>query len=406
MPFMTNDSPNTCRACRAFIFAALMLLLASCMPPALQSPTPKPQLSPWGSVRRLAFAEYPSAPAVVDNGVTMFAWAGADPQEARLYAQSAEAASPTILALKASAPLDLQLYPAANGRFHLLWRDDVEGDPHLYYGLFNADHVAEWGAYDVSEQPTYNITGLSLADGSLRVVYSAGWIVEPRLFAQDIDERGRSQFPIALDQAGDFPAFLQYDETVWLFWQAEDGGVWQGRLEGNTLIDAQSITLAPTLSAGDALMQLTASGDATYRYLFWQVARADGSPETWYAVGEKTGLTWSPAMRLMIPTLGDHTAQTGYQVGEVTAAERGAEAVGWSAPLVGAQPIVPIAAQTGDALGIAYLQAGNIIGYQRLAQVGRMIGRPALALRPDRSLVLAWSEPDVNAAALNWLISQ
>jgi hypothetical protein len=357
-------------------------------------------------VHRLAFAEYPSAPAVVDNGVTMFAWAGADPQEARLYAQSADAASPTILALKASAPLDLQLYPAANGRFHLLWRDDVEGEPHLYYGLFNADHVAEWGAYDVSEQPTYNITGLSLPDGRLRLVYSAGWIVEPRLFAQDIDERGRSQFPIALDQAGDFPAFLHYNETLWLFWHAEDGGVWQGHLEANTLLDAQSITLAPTLAAGDAIMQLTASGDATYRYLFWQVMRADGSPETWYTVGEKTGLTWSPAMRLTIPTLGEHTTQTGYQVGEVTAAERGAEAVGWSAPLTGAQPIVPIAVQTGDALGIAYLQAGNIIGYQRLVSVGRMIGRPSLALRPDRSLVLSWSQPDVNAAALNWLVSQ
>jgi hypothetical protein len=383
-----------------------MCLLAACNPTAFQSPIPTLESSPWGTVHRLAFAEYPSAPAVVENGTTMFAWAGADPQEARLYAQSADAAKPTILALKASAPLDLQLYPAANDRFHLLWRDDVEGSPHLFYGLFNADRVAEWGAYDVSEQSTYNITAHSLADGRLRVVYSAGWVVEPRLFVQDIDERGRSQFPVPLDQAGDFPAFLAYDDTLWLFWQAEDGVVWQGVLEGNTLIEPQSIMLTPALAAGDAIMQLTVSGDATYRYLFWQVVRADGSPETWYAVGEKTGLTWSPAMRLTIPTLGDSTTRTGYQVGDVLAAERGAEVVGWSAPLLGVQPIVPIAVQTGDALGIAYLQAGNIMGYQRLVSVGPMIGRPSLALRPDRSLVLAWSQPDVNASALNWIASQ
>lgn len=391
-------------------FAVLLLVsiacLIGCTPASLTPPPPTPEASAWGTVNRLSFAEYPSAPAVVTNGVTMFAWAGADPQEARLYAQSADASSPTILALKAFAPLDLQLYPAVNERFHLLWRDDVEGQPHLFYGLFNGDRVAEWGAYDVSEQATYNITALPLPDGRLRVVYSAGWIVEPRLFIQDIDERGRSQFPLPLDQAGDFPAFLHYDETVWLFWQREDGAVWQGILDGNTLTEPQAITLKPALAAGDAITYLMAAGDATYRYLFWQVVRSDGMPETWYAVGEKTGSIWSPAMPLTIPTLGDTTTQTGYQVGEVTAAERGAEAVGWGAPLVGVQPIVPIAVQTGDALGIAYLQAGNIMGYQRVVRVGHMIGGPALALRPDRSLVLAWSQPDVNAAALNWLISQ
>jgi len=388
------------------LLAWMCFLVSACTASTNASPTPTPELSPWGTVHALAFSEYPSAPAVIADGVTMFAWAGTDAREARLYAHPADAASPTILALKASAPLEVQMYAAAAGRFHLLWRDDVEGQLHLFYGLFNAEAVAEWGAYDMSEQTIYNSTALSLPDGGLRVVYSGGWAVEPRLFVQDLDGRGRSQFPIALEQAGDFPTVLPFDETVWLFWQTEDGAVWQGHLEGNALVEPQSITLTPTLAAGDAITHLSASGDATYRYLFWQVVRSDGSAETWYAVGEKTGLIWSPAMRLTIPTIGANTTQTGYQVGDVVAVERGAEAVGWSAPLGGVQTIVPIAVQTGDALGIAYLQAGNIMGYQRLVGVGRMIGRPALALRPDRSLVLAWSEPNVNAAALHWIASR
>lgn len=388
------------------LLAWMCFLVSACTPSTNASPPPTPERSSWGTVQTLAFSEYPSAPAVVANGVTMFAWAGTDNREARLYAQPAAAVSPTILALKASAPLEVQMYPAAAGRFHLLWRDDVEGQLHLFYGLFNAEAVAEWGAYDMSEQAIYNSTALSLPDGGLRVVYSAGWAVEPRLFVQDLDGRGRSQFPIALEQAGDFPTVISYGGAVWLFWQTEDSAVWQGRFEGNMLVEPQSITLMPTLAAGDAIRHLTALGDETYRYLFWQVVRSDGRAETWYAVGEKTGITWSPAMRLTIPTIGTNTAQTGYEVGDVLAVERGAEAVGWSAPLGGVQPIMPIAVQTGDALGIAYLQAGNIIGYQRLVSVGRMIGRPALALRPDRALVLAWSQPDVNASALHWLVSR
>ena len=119
----------------AIVLAGICFLASACTPPSASSPTPTPEISPWGTVQTLAFAEYPSAPAVVGSDSTMFAWAGADPREARLYAQSSDAASPTILALKASAPLDLQLYPAAAERFHLLWRDDVEGKTHFHNSL-------------------------------------------------------------------------------------------------------------------------------------------------------------------------------------------------------------------------------------------------------------------------------
>ena len=190
------------------LLAWMCFLVSACTPSTNASPPPTPERSSWGTVQTLAFSEYPSAPAVVANGVTMFAWAGTDNREARLYAQPAAAVSPTILALKVSAPLEVQMYPAAAGRFHLLWRDDVEGELHLFYGLFNGEAVAEWGAYDMSEQAIYNSTALSLPDGGLRVVYSAGWAVEPRLFVQDLDGRGRSQFPIALEQAGDFPTVI------------------------------------------------------------------------------------------------------------------------------------------------------------------------------------------------------
>jgi len=393
--------------CRLLLLILLAAVLTRCTPtPTNSSATPTPPITPWGLIHTLALAESSAAPLGVDQGVMMFAWAGADAQEARLYAQSADAAAPTILALKAHSPLDVQMLPAANGRFHLLWRDDVEGTPHLFYGLFNDQAVAEFGAYDLSETSLYNFAALPQSDGSLRVAYSAGWVAEPRLFLQDIDGRGRSQFPMDLKQAGDFPAFLSEGSAIWLYWQTEDGRTWQGHLAGSALVDPQAITQGPMLNVGDAIMSLTAAGDATYHYLLWQVVRADGTPETWFAVGEKTRLTWSPALRLTIPTLGTSAIETGYRVGTVTAAERGADAVGWGRVLAGMQPIVPIAVQTGDTLGVAYLEAGNIIGYQALVSVQGLIAPPVLVLRPDRSLLVAWSEPRADAAALRWMVSQ
>lgn len=381
--------------------------VSGCAPTPDSSPTPTSQTSPWGVVHTLASAEYRSAPAAVTNGaITMFAWAGADMHESRLYAASMDAASPTILSLKVSSPLDVQIFAAAEERFHVLWRDDVAGEPHLFYSLFNAQAVAELDAHDLSEQPVYNAAVLPQANGSMRLIYSAGWMAEPSLFLQDIDAKGRSQFPADLSQIGDFPALLAYDTTLWVFWQTEDGGLWQSPLEENALSDPHRILSVPSLEPGDAVVRLTASGDATYRYLFWQLMRADGRAETWFAVGEKTGTVWSPAMPLTIPTVGTDITPTGYQVGDVLAVERGAEIAGWSAPLSGVQPIVPIAVQTGDVLGVAYLQAGNVIGYQRLLSIDAMIGAPLLTLRPDRSLVLAWSEPKRDAAALKWLVSK
>lgn len=384
------------------IGTGMMLVIAACTPTSLSSPTRLPDIAPQDAVHTLAQADSPQAPAAAAHAVTMFAWAGADTQEPRLYAQS-ETGSPTILALKVTTPLDVMTYPAANDRFHLLWRDDVDGRLHLFYSLFNDRAVAELAAYDVAEQPMYAVAVLPQNDQSLRLVYSAGWVAEPRLFLQEIDGQGRSQFPIPLNQAGDRPALLAMDQTVWLFWQTEDGRVWQSPLEGGTLVDPQAVLMTPSLAPGDDIRSVTAAADATYRYLFWQVVRADGTPETWYAVGEKTGSTWSPVLRLSIPTLGTGTLQTGYHVGEVSAVERGAEDAGWSAPLPGLQPLVPLAVQLGDTLGIAYLQAGNIIGYQRVAQVGPLISAPLLILRPDRSLVVTWTAPGDTTGTLNWI---
>jgi hypothetical protein len=405
------------------ILGGAWMLTAACQPP----PTPPiPQATPaglpWGAPKSLGQAESLSAPsiafspddsAVSLDGTTMFAWAGADAQESRLYAQSTEMTAPTILALKVTTPLDVTIVPSGSGYFHLLWRDDVEGKPHLFYSLFNKEAVAVLDAYDLSEQPVYNFAVLSREDGSVRIVYSAGWVAEPRLFVHDIDAKGRSQFPVQLEQVGDLPVLLQDDsKRIWLFWQMEDGSVWNAQLIGTTLVDPQSVVTSPALEPGDLIMHMSIAGDYSYyRYLFWQIVRADGIPETWYAVGEiraRQPQIWSPAMRLTIPTLGDTTINVGYRVGQVTASERGADLVGWGRPLEGlalAIGIVPIAVQIGDVLGIAYLQKGNIIGYQRLARVGEMISAPILAGRSNGSLLMTWAEVSTEAAQLSWLQS-
>jgi hypothetical protein len=73
----------------------------------------------------------------------------------------------------------------------------------------------------------------------------------------------------------------------------------------------------------------------------------------------------------------------------------------WASPLRGITTLLPLAVWVDGALGVLYLDAGEVVGYQRVVDVPGLLAPPALRLDRDRHLYLAWTEPlPVGAAAL------
>jgi hypothetical protein len=391
----------------------LLTIITACTPTATPAPTlPPPALeqSAWGDIVTAARVPVLAAPAfaVQDNGQVMMAWASPDAEKMRLYARHGVTGQPVILVLPAYYPAEVALFPAENADFHLLWRDRTPeiNMPRLLGGRIAPDAVAQLGANALSPDPMYQYAALPMPDDELLVVWSGALAAEPTLFWQSLDAQGRVRFPTALVSDSAYPALAQTPAgTRWLFWILRDREVLRATLAEPTLGTVLPVTPRLPLAATDQLERMTAAADNTHGYVFWQIIRADGTPEVWFTSGRLDAANaWQRPRLLQIAIDETPISRTDMPGQRVYVAQEDAagQAVSWAMPLNRTQDIVRVAVNVGDFLGVVYWQDGVIIGYEPVVQTGILSGVPALAAQDD-NLYLAWSQPgDDGLSALRY----
>ncbi len=391
----------------AFVFAACA--------PAAPTPTIAPPASLWGEIITVGRAEQVNAPAMwVDNTRITLMWIGSDEtsvhHDIRILGEMG--LSPKVeWPLSLVHPFAQQIAPSFTGGTHILWLDAAPdtvdspaGELRLYTALTLPDMELDRGAIAVSNRRTLRYAFAPAEGGGLWVVWSGGLLSEPELTVQHIDAAGRPRYPETLVYDADWPAMVNAnDSTIHLFWlNLSEQRIYRAQLVEGVAEELQPFVDAPTMNTGDRLMTFSASLDTTHGYLFWNVACADGTPETWLATGLLEANRWDSPERFTVPVSGTSAIETGFNSGAVMAAEGEAVLGAWAAPLRGQNPILPVAVNIGEFIGIAYLRGGEVIGYQRIAESGRLIGAPALATDRNRHLYLAWSQPtDAGDSELN-----
>ncbi len=388
-------------AISAFLLCSLFLLLTACD----TSQPPIVPLSAWGEIRTLAQAEQSSAPAlyVSSQGIVTAAWVGAD--DTGIHHDMRQGTGETvILPLPPVHPYAQSLHPSAfDETTHLLWLDadyQLRNDPltantqYLYAALINSAQTVERGPTRISSRLTLHYTAVTSVDGGLWVAWSGGLPAEPELYTQRIDNAGRPLQPQRLAINADFPAIVRAEDgTLLLFWtQPTSGTVYRARLVEGIAQDITTISSSPVLNAGDRLVNVSASLDTTHAYLFWNIARADGHPETWWTSGAVEAEEWSLPQRLGIATM-DEPFVTGFNGGAGIAASAGETWLSWAAPMIGQYDMLPVGVYDGAQLGVVYLQGGAVVGYQAVVAVDLLIGTPTLMSDRDRHLYLSWSYP-------------
>ena len=300
-------------------------------------------------------------------------------------------------------PYAQQLYPAANGKLHLLWLDaNADGELRLYAALLSDDLQVERGPIAVSDQLALRYTAMPLNDGNLLVLWSGGFPAEPALYAQQIDARGLPRQSTMLTRDADWPTLVRSSEDVqYILWlKPTDGHLHYGILEDESLALTRPIENTVNLEPGDRLHHLTAALDQDYIYLFWNLTRRSGESQSWMLSAPLDTLDWSDPVRLGVD-IGASTIETGFNSGQVTSAASGSAYLRQVMPLGGQFTTLPVAAYLEQSLAIAYFQDGKIIGLQRIAPAQLPLEPPGLQTDRERHLYVSWSEPtDDDTAAL------
>ncbi len=385
-------------------FLLLMALLSACTSTA---PTAAPVVSAWGEIITLGQAEQMDAPSIWPlQDQVMVAWIGADEtgihQDMRAVLKTG-LSERIVLPLPPKNPYAQQMYPDQNGNNHLLWLDaNDSGEVRLYSALVTTGMKVERGPTLISDEATRRYAVMPNGDGSLWVISSGGLAIEPSLYARLIDPQGRPRsediYQIASD--ADWPTLVRAnDGTIYLYWiRHSDGTVMRSMLMNGIPDNPQPISQTITLNTGDRLLSFSAALDATHGYLFWNISRADGSAETWFANGTLDSVTWDAPVRMGFDR-SKGNFETGFNSGTVGVARTGDNWLSWTTTLAGQFNVLPVATATGGNLGIAYLQGGTVVGYQDIAAVSSLIGLPALRTDRDRFLYLSWSEPSASGKA-------
>ena len=345
-----------------------------------------PQFAPpalWADTRQLAFA-----------------WVGADDtrihQDIAVYNESG-LSQPSALVLPPLHPFDQQVFPAVENRYHLLWLDrDNESDGlRLFGATVTPELIAEIGPTALSDQTTLRYSAVVNGDNSLWIVWSGGVLSEPSLQIVWVDPAGRPRFPEFLISDGDYPSLVRSrDGVLYLYWWSRTNNhILRGRLNNGVLEDVQRVVESVRLERGDHLTHLRAGMDATHAYLFWNVRRANGSSEVWWAAGEHKATTWQTAQLLRIMKWDGNPIQTGFNSGEVKPVTMGENVVRWATPINEEFALLPVAVNVNEELGVLYFQRGQMIGYQTITYSGVLFDAPALKVDRDLHLYLAWSQP-------------
>jgi len=373
------------------------------MPLTAQELTP----SAWGTVITLGEAEQQSAPALwVNRPHVISAWVAASDEGVRQYLRAytpPDALSGlAFLPIPPVFPHQQTLIPAGDDdTAHLFWLDaaqrNIDNGLRLWGDIVTTDLARIRAEIPLSDDVTYHYDAIELPDGDAQIIWSAGNPAEPTLFTRQVDGRGRPRTVRTLAPDADWPTLLtRADGRIAVYWLSPSQGT-VGRViiaDDNTTapeILMQSVYLAP----GDHLLGFEVGQDQTHTYLFWTVRRAGGLVETWFSTSPIEADQWSDPTSLAIDLTPDSEFVTGFNGGDGVAATDGTTPVLWSMPLAGRFDVLPLAAQVADGLGLLYLQAGEVVGYQRvviLAEPG-LIGFPSLQVDRDRHLYLTWAQP-------------
>ncbi len=382
----------------------LIILLARC---TLSKVAPAaPSTSFWGNISTLGHAEQTDAPALVAMGDDLTAaWIGSDDSgihQDMLQVNSTDLPPATVLPLPPVHPYAQQLAPAANGNIHLFWLDAGDsGETRLFTALITPEQTVERGPTQVSDRRTARYALMSNGDGTLWAVWSGGLLSEPALYAQYIDADGRPREPQPLVSDADWLEITYTGAgTQILFWlQASNSRPHVARFVNGALADIQPAADAVALNGGDLLTSFRAGLDHTHAYLFWNLTRANGQPETWVSSSPLAAPVWSAPQRLGVEWTTKSFFETGFNGGRAYPAHSGERWLSWSAPVAGQLETLPVAAAYGSNLGLVYFRDGDIIGYQNIVTIAGLIGTPFLLTDRDLHLYLAWSEPTPNGYA-------
>ena len=396
------------------------VLLLGCAPAADVNPRPEAARSAWGVVHTLAQAETSAAPALLPlhnaDLPVLLVWSGADAAEVRHYAGApdADAANPRILTLRAFFPYAQALFPAQRDLAHLLYIDQhtESNERRLLAATVNDNLVAELGPNPVSDEPARHYSALPAANpadpGALQVVWSADDPVTPTLYAQTLDGLGRIRFAQALDASGTHPTLLHGPDDAlqhfWLFW-IEQRRVWGAELRDNSLHERRLLTFDVRRDPGDLLLSLQAARDASHRYLFWQIRRADGVPQVWWSSSPLAADNWSQPAQFALTQPIMEQVNTGYAApaASVMAAASGTRPVWWLSPArlnTAKRDVLPVAVNINTEIGVVFLRAGAVVGYQGVMPgTGRLLSAPTIATDADGHLHLAWSQPNAQGTS-------
>lgn len=379
----------------AFACSLLLVLCAACDSAASESATldmaaageatPGGTSYARGSVLTLVDTPQTDPPALAVSGDRLMAfWIGSDErgvhQDAALIQDGAVEKS-LVLPLPPNHPFSQRALAVADGAALLFWLDQgTEDETALFVARISPDLQVERGPVQVSAEPVYNYAITTDGAGGAWVVWSGGAASEPALNVRQIDYDGRPLEPLKLGAAGDFPQLTyDLDGAIWAFWLA-NGRLWRGRFIGGHLVgDADPLTAAIQLEAGDFLSDLRVGSDGRYGYVFWNVVRQIGHAETWMMVGSFNDPFWAQPRPYTDP---------------------GGSRVEFVSPLDQPASPLPTAVVSNGGLSIVYWQNGISQTAIPAASPVHTLRPPALIGGANGDLSLAWAEPGSETAAL------
>lgn len=396
-----------------FIFVILGMILSACSnvspETAVATPGSLPTLEPvnlpnsaWGNVQLVAQAETLEAPAFLSlpDGSMVFSWTGAQENEARLYSRGVMG-NGQIMAFKAYFPFEQDLINYPDGILTLwLDRTDEQENLRLRMGLFSSDGIAKLGPANVSDLRTQRYSAQKLPEDYLYTVWSGGIASVSNLYLQTIDEFMRPIKSKELRVDADYPALLNIDNKLYLFWLEANGrDVYTAHLEDDALTDIRRVAQTQ-IDGSIAIDDFSAAYDGETVYLFWNLRLPDDSREVLFSTGLPDKGDFSPPTALGISAAGDIGVQTPYKLSDVHgAALSDGNRVSWASPVSDAEDMLPVAVNLGEELGVAFFQKGQLVAYQSVVQSGKLIGLPNLQIINQVNLALSWSAPSTRPYA-------
>jgi hypothetical protein len=388
---------------RFFTIVYCCLLLMGCQPGTDSIPTPVSEPLPesaWSQIERVAQAEQSAAPALLTTGAQLvLAWNSADDSEARHFVRGNDGIG-RIVAIKAWHPFYQTLLPAASRELLLLWLDRTQTveELRLQAGIISENAVAVLGPNVVSGLPTRSYSALPVETGAF-VVWSARLGAVTNLYADIIDRQARPSETIELRRDADYPVLVQDDGgTIHLYWLENYGRQVMHATIGNPdqprISEARAMIQTNRIAVSDAIESFSVALDSNHAHLFWNLRKLDGTRSVLHSAGDLQTLQYDAVQPLGITLDNSTMIQTTYRGGDAVGATRSSDpALAWATPLAGQHAMLPVAIHDGETLAIAWMRAGEVVGYQAVVQTGTLIGAPTIASDNGRNLYVSWSVP-------------